>query len=171
MRLPKFSNPFKYPKKCRSLTAGEKQLAKGVFGDAIDLEKVRIKTAWWVLAGYAVSPDGNIYFHPDDWMEDVSHETLLMRAWLIHELTHVWQVQRGRAVFWRALTDRQYDYQFGKAFADYGIEQQARMVEDYYLHKETGQDCRAWQACVPFLTQESGSTIAAKIHSSNHTDA
>lgn len=152
LTIPMFSNPLTYPKLSRALSDGEKAIAKSVFGDAIDLESIRLKTAWWVLKGFAVSPNGNIYFHPSDWMEDVSCETLVRRAWLIHELTHVWQVQQGRAVFWRALFNRKYRYQFdGKDFGRYGVEQQARMVEEYYIRREMGLDCSAWQACVPFL--------------------
>lgn len=147
------SNPLTFYPRIRALSEGEKQLAKSVFGDAIDLDSVRLKTAWWVLKGYAVSPNGNIYFHPDDWMADVSCETLTKRAWLIHELTHVWQVQQGQAVFWRALFNRRYQYRLrtGKSFFGYGIEQQARMVEEYYIRREMGRDCKAWQACLPFV--------------------
>lgn len=156
-----FSNPFTFRPQSRALSDGEKQLAKSVFGDAIDLESVRLKTAWWVLSGYAVSPNGNIYFHPDDWMTDVSRETLAKRAWFIHELTHVWQVQQGKAVFWRALLNRRYRYTLrdGKSFFAYGIEQQARMVEEYYIRRETNQDCTAWQACVPFVGDGQQTTV------------
>lgn len=137
----------------RHLTNDERNMAHVVFGESLEMGTIQLKTAWWVLKGYAVSPNGNIYFHPDDWVTDFSQETLNKQAWLIHELTHVWQIQQGIAVFRRALFDRRYDYLFeeGKSFFEYGVEQQARMVEDYYIALMQGRDCQAFKGCIPFL--------------------
>ena len=60
----------------RGLTAGEIALARSVFGESIKLDEVRLKTAWWVLKNYAVSPNGNIYFNPADWIIDFSDAPL-----------------------------------------------------------------------------------------------
>lgn len=141
----------------RLLTVGEKALARSVFGDSLCLDEVHLKTAWWVLKNYAVSPNGNIYFHPTDWIADFSHASLSKQSWLIHELTHVWQLQRGLKVVRGAVINRRYDYVLvtGKSFFKYGIEQQARMVQDYFLHRQRGQDCRDLEACIPFLTVKS----------------
>ena len=52
----------------RPLTTGEVELARSVFGDAIDYERVRmVKGKWWPLhpRNAAMAPMGNIYFHPD----------------------------------------------------------------------------------------------------------
>jgi hypothetical protein len=60
----------------------------------------------------------------------------------IHEMTHVWQFQHGRAVRWDALkgwigivlnyqSTYGYDLDDVKDFRDLNIEQQAHMVEDY----------------------------------------
>lgn len=140
--------------KSRSLTTGEIAIAKSVFGDDLDTSSVQIKTAWWVLKNYAVSPNGNIYFHRDDWIEDFSNQSLSLRAWLVHELTHVWQVQQGMAVFYKALFNRKYSYvlKAGKPFVSYGVEQQARMVEDFYKRRERQQNCDDLLACIPFLS-------------------
>lgn len=142
--------------KSRPLTEAEIQMAQLVFGTNFDLSEVRLKTAWWVLKNYAVSPNGNIYFHPKDWVEDFSNQSLEKRSWLIHELTHVWQLQQGLKVVRGAVVNRRYDYILaeGKSFFSYGIEQQARMVQDYYLRRELGKDCQPWQACIPFLQQD-----------------
>ena len=142
--------------KSRPLTEAEIQMAQSVFGTKFDLSEVRLKTAWWVLKNYAVSPNGNIYFHPKDWVEDFSNQSLGKRSWLIHELTHVWQLQQGLKVVRGAVVNRRYDYILaeGKSFFSYGIEQQARMVQDYYLRRELGKDCQPWQACIPFLQQD-----------------
>lgn len=141
--------------KSRSLTEAEIKMAHSVFGSDFDVSQVRLKTAWWVLKNYAVSPNGNIYFNPKDWVEDFSKQSLGKKSWLIHELTHVWQLQQGLKVVRGAMMNRRYDYIFqeGKPFFTYGIEQQARMVQDYFVRREQGKDCGAWQACIPFLQQ------------------
>lgn len=141
-----------YQVKSRSLTQGEIAIAHSVFGHTLDTSSIRIKTACWVLKNYAVSPNGNIYFHADDWIEDFSSQNLSMRAWLVHELTHVWQVQQGIAVFYKALFNRKYDYvlKANKSFFSYGVEQQARMVEDFYKKRERQQNCDDLLACIPF---------------------
>ncbi|MGO2340955.1 MAG: hypothetical protein ACTH5M_10220 [Psychrobacter sp.] len=46
----------------RLLTVREVALARSVFGNSINLDEVQLKTAWWVLKNYAVSPNGNIYW-------------------------------------------------------------------------------------------------------------
>ena len=143
--------------KSRLLTVSEVTLARSVFGDSIDLDGVQLKTAWWVLKNYAVSPNGNIYFNPADWITDFSEASLGKQSWLIHELTHVWQLQQGLKVVRGAVIDRRYDYvlEVGKPFFKYGIEQQARMVQDYFIRHRRGQDCQALEACIPFLVTSS----------------
>lgn len=136
----------------RPLTAGECRLARSVFGSGLQLDTVNIVACAWVWRRYAISPNGHIYFHPDDWRVDFSLGSLSIQGWLIHELTHVWQVQQGMAVLRRALFDRRYAYalQQNRDFFSYGIEQQAQMVQDYFMRREQGLDCAAWQACLPF---------------------
>ena len=138
----------------RKLTTGEIALARSVFGHSITLDDVHLKTARWVLKNYAVSPNGNIYFHPADWIADFSHASIGKQSWLIHELTHVWQLQQGLKVVRGAIINRRYDYvlETGKSFFKYGIEQQARMVQDYFVRQQLGQDCQDLEACIPFLS-------------------
>ncbi|WP_227429014.1 type IV secretion protein Rhs [Psychrobacter sp. I-STPA6b] len=142
----------------RSLTENEVILAYSVFGSDLDVSHIKIKTAWWVLKNYAVSPNGNIYFNHEDWVDDFTEQSLSQQGWLIHELTHVWQLQKGLKVVRGALLNRRYGYVLkeGKSFFSFGIEQQARMVQDYFIRREQGKDCGAWQACIPFLMQPSG---------------
>lgn len=144
-------------KQSRKLTAGEIVLARSVFGSNIKLDDVHLKTARWVLKNYAVSPNGNIYFHPADWIADFSHASIGKQSWLIHELTHVWQLQQGLKVVRGAVINRRYDYvlETGKSFFNYGIEQQARMVQDYFVRQQLGKDCHDLEACIPFLTRHS----------------
>lgn len=156
----------RFAKRSRNLNASEVVLARLVFGDSINLDTVQLKTAWWVLKNYAVSPNGNIYFHPADWIEDFSKATIRKQSWLIHELTHVWQLQHGLKVVRGALIDRRYAYnlQQGKSFFKYGIEQQARMVQDYFIRQQLGQNCQDLEACIPFLTKRSGLTKRLGTH-------
>ncbi len=143
----------RFQQQSRPLSIGEIALARSVFGDSIKLDEVRLKTAWWVLKNYAVSPNGNIYFHSADWITDFSKTSLGKQSWLIHELTHVWQLQQGLKVIRGALINRRYKYALkaGKSFFRYGIEQQAQMVQDYFIRRQCGQDCQALAACIPFL--------------------
>ena len=151
------AGPFEATKqRSRQLTAGEIALARSVFGDSIRLEQVQLKTAFWVLKNYAVSPNGNIYFHPADWVIDFSQCSLAKQSWLIHELTHVWQLQQGLKGVRGAIINRRYDYvlEAGKSFFNYGIEQQARMVQDYFVRRHRGHDCRDFETCIPFLKEQ-----------------
>ena len=137
----------------RHLTEGEIKLARSVFGDSLKLDDIQLKTAWWVLKHYAVSPNGHIYFHASDWIDDFSQAPLGKQGWLIHELTHVWQLQQGLKVVRGAIIDRRYNYvlKVGKPFFKYGIEQQARMVQDYFVRRQRGQYCQDLAGCIPFL--------------------
>ena len=129
-------------KGARSLTPGEIELARSVFGDAIDYRRVRlIRRKWWPFQpkGIVMAPTGNIHFHPDSpfWSEDFSRERLSLQALFIHEMTHVWQAQtRGR--FYLVLMRHpfcRYSYQLaeGRPFDRYGLEQQAEMVRHRFL--------------------------------------
>ncbi|TCB52585.1 type IV secretion protein Rhs [Acinetobacter sp. ANC 4779] len=140
----------------RKLTQGEKQLAQSVFGAHLQLNAIRIVAHRGVIKNYAISPNGNIYFHPQNWCEDFSKLSLAKQSWLIHELTHVWQIQQGLAVVRKAIFDRKYQYvlEQGKLFLQYGIEQQAQMVQDYFIKKSQGQECSAYEDCIPFLSQK-----------------
>lgn len=150
-RLP-FSNPFTLRQQSRLLTTGERAIAHSVFGDSLALNNIRLKTAWWVLRHYAVSPNGNIYFHPEDWVTDFSQQSIAQQSWLVHELTHVWQLQQSVVVLRRAVLDRRYRYQLvtDKPFLAYGVEQQAQIVQDFFVQRARGQDCSALVACIPF---------------------
>jgi hypothetical protein len=126
----------------RSLTDDEIELARSVFGQAIDYSNVRLfKGKWWPFhpRRMAMAPTGDIWFHPDGggWSEDFAREPLATQGFFIHELTHVWQAQtRGR--FYLPLMRHpfcRYDYhlQPGKPFSRYGIEQQAEIVRHRFL--------------------------------------
>lgn len=152
-KLSSFKNPLIIQE--RFLTQGEKALVTQVFGDHLRVDQIRIVAHRMVLKDYAVSPNGSVYFNAKDWCADFSVRGLNEQSWLIHELTHVWQIQQGLAVIRKALVDRRYQYvlEAGKNFFDYGIEQQAQMVQDYFVKLKKGQDCSAYQECIPFISK------------------
>ena len=143
--------------KRRHMTEAEKQLAFSVFGNALHMDDVEIVAHRFVLRHYAISPNGNIYFNEKDWCEDFSKRPLNEQSWLIHELTHVWQIQQGIAVIRKAILDRRYNYviEQGKHFLNYGVEQQAQMVQDYFTRSQQKQACEDLKACIPFLAKPS----------------
>jgi hypothetical protein len=126
----------------RSLTAGEIELAQSIFDDAIDYPKVRLfKGKWWPLhpRRAAMAPTGDIWFHPDEggWSDDFSKETLSRQGFFIHELTHVWQSQKGGRFYLPLMRHPFCRYSYtvrpGRPFRRYGIEQQAEIVRHFFL--------------------------------------
>ena len=78
----------------RQLTLGEKQLAESVFGTHLQLDNIKIIAHRLVLKNYAISPNGNIYFHPASWSKDFSKLSLVKQAWLIHELISISSIKK-----------------------------------------------------------------------------
>ena len=128
--------------KRRSLTPGEVELARSIFGEAIDYQRVElIEGKWWPLhpPGAAMAPMGNIWFHPDGggWSDDFSKEPLGRQAYFIHEMTHVWQAQKGGRFYLPLMRHPFCRYSYvlksGKPFERYGLEQQAQIVAHRFL--------------------------------------
>ena len=126
----------------RCLTDGEIALARSIFGEAIDYSRVRlIRGKWWPFQprNAAMSPNGNIYFHPvaGGWSQDFAREPLGRQGFFIHEMTHVWQAQKGGRFYLPLMRHPFCRYRYrlkpGKAFARYGLEQQAEIVKDIFL--------------------------------------
>lgn len=146
--------------KRRFLTDGEKQLAYSIFGEQLKLDDIEIVAHRLVLKNYAISPNGNVYFNISNWEDDFSVTTLERQSWLIHELAHVWQLQQGISVVRKAIFDRRYHYilEEGKNFFQYGVEQQASMIQDYFLQKNRQQSCEKLGQCIPFIDHTSSKT-------------
>jgi|UniRef100_UPI0035CA586D hypothetical protein len=148
----------------RPLTPAEHTAARAVFGDAIDYARVRIHDRRYIFfqpAKVAMAPNGQIYFpracHCPDFSTNVPH-----LAWLLHELTHVWQHQQGMWVRLRGTLARgKYGYgdlgETDRPFTAFNIEQQAAIVGDYVLtthgyRAQHGRGTRAdYEAILPFL--------------------
>jgi hypothetical protein len=122
----------------RALTPGEVEIARGVFGDAIDYGAVKVRRRKWFPfqpRKVTMAPRGHLHFHPkgEAYCDDFAQAGILRQGLLIHELTHVWQTQtRGQ---WYLLLNRhplcRYGYSLvpGQPFHRYGIEQQAEIVK------------------------------------------
>ena len=127
----------------RPLTEAERNLAASVFGGAIDYSSVRIvRRSWWPFQtrNLVMAPSGNIHFHPqsDLWSDDFASSHLHRQGLFIHEMTHVWQHQKG---IWLPLARHpfcRYSYSIkpGWPLQRYGIEQQAEIVRHAFLLRE-----------------------------------
>ncbi|OXL27100.1 PAAR domain-containing protein [Psychrobacter sp. DAB_AL32B] len=144
----------------RDLTSGELTIAKSVFKDAINFggkgegNGVGIYDGKWKPVqqdNRAMAPNGNIYFPGTAYKQDFSSASDENRRTFIHEMVHVWQHQHGKAVKTRGLTlgvlaavGDPYIYKLyisgaitnRKDLSDYGLEQQAAIVGDYYAIRE-----------------------------------
>lgn len=133
----------------RSLTAGEIALARLVFKDAIDYRDIKVHNRKFVFFqpnNSGMTPNGHIYVVGDrTYVEDYSLQEKRLRGFFIHEMAHVWQYQRKilrpiTAAIAECLRHRfdyakAYKYRLvaGKDLRSYRIEQQAQIIEDYYL--------------------------------------
>ena len=124
----------------RRLTANETALVRSVFGDAINLEKVRIHNRkWWWLQPRAITmaPDGHLWFHPKSnlFCDDFCDRDVALQGLFLHEMVHVWQHQSGIFLPLRRHPFCRYDYSLkpGWTLRQYGLEQQAEIVRHVFL--------------------------------------
>ncbi|GGB17730.1 hypothetical protein GCM10011380_04070 [Sphingomonas metalli] len=131
------------PGAARRLTEGEAALARSVFGSAIATDGVEVRRRKWAFfqpRGVAMAPCGHLHFHhrSENWREDYADEGLSLRGLFIHELTHVWQWQRGIYLPLARHPFCRYSYVMkpGWRLQRYGLEQQAEIVRHAYLLRE-----------------------------------
>lgn len=87
----------------RPLTEGEIREARTVFGRSIDYAAPRIIDGPWIFfqkPGWVMAPDGHIYWPGGP--ADCSLAGVQAMDVFIHEMTHVYQFQRGQQVMLRA---------------------------------------------------------------------
>jgi hypothetical protein len=127
----------------RGLTSDEVSAAHSVFHATLRTDSI-VLSEGGVLAigGYARTlpdhvtfPAGTLTNPPGGFM-----------AWLIHELGHCWQYQQGASVPGLIVSALGGDYDYGgeqglrtaaakgQPFADFGYEEQAEILADYYRH-------------------------------------
>ena len=129
----------------RPLTDGEVALLQPIFRDGIDYAHVRVIDNSFPLqpANVYMTPRGHIYAPGELWQADFSTGPRGQRAVFVHEMTHVWQYANGMDLVSQSLVDfTRYGGQYEKAYAyelapdrdlvDYGMEQQASIIEDYF---------------------------------------
>lgn len=146
----------------RPLTDAETALAASMFGGAIDYGRVRINNRkWWPFQPRRVTmaPDGEIWFHPEGglYCDDFACRGPSQQGLFIHELTHVWQHQRGIYLPLARHPFCRYSYVLkpGWPLVRYGLEQQAEIVRHAFLlrqgHAVPGAPPReAYESLLPF---------------------
>lgn len=135
----------------RALTAGEIALAKTVFGDSIDYAAVRLHDKRILPPliqerAQAVAKGNDISFPRGAYSPDFSAEPdAKKQSVFIHEMTHVWQHQnRVVSTLKEAVRETlQHAFRYDRAYlhtldekkdlTDYGFEQQAAIIQDYFL--------------------------------------
>lgn len=133
----------------RPMTTGEIALARRLFKDSIDYTKVNIHKRRYILGqpdNSGMTPNGEIYaVGAHTYFEDYSIAKSHQKGFFIHEMAHVWQYQlnvlnpitAAIGEFVRNCFDyaKAYDYELvaGKDLLKYRIEQQAQIIQDYYL--------------------------------------
>jgi hypothetical protein len=129
----------------RPLTAGEIAMLEPIFKDSLDYTHVRVINNSFAFqpANVYMTPRGHVYAPGDLWEEDFSRMGR-KRAVFVHEMTHVWQHANGMDLVGQGVIEfTKYRGDYEKAYAyeldaarelvDYGMEQQASIVEDYFL--------------------------------------
>lgn len=149
-------------KEGRPLTEAERNLAASMFGAAIDYERVRIHAKkWWPFQPrrVAMAPDGHLWFHPDGGLfcDDFCQQSLSSQGLFIHEMTHVWQHQRGVYLPLARHPFCRYHYSIkpGWELKRYGLEQQAEIVRHAFLlrqgtHVRGAPPLQQYETILPF---------------------
>lgn len=100
-----------------------------------------------------MAPDGDIWVPPDDvvWREDYAAAEWNLRALFVHELTHVWQHQSGLFLPLRRHPFCRYTYDLipGRVLEDYGIEQQAMIVQHGWWRRAHGEELGPYRELLP----------------------
>jgi hypothetical protein len=151
---------------CRQMTKGEIRLSHELFGDDIHYATVKVfnrshfglplnRIFDWardelglkVPDIFGLSPNGNIYVtDPSSYVDDFSIESLNIDSFM-HEMTHVWQRQKGINIRRQAADtiirnnfnyDDVYTYNIEShdEFYAFNFEQQAKIVEHYVFRRD-----------------------------------
>lgn len=128
----------------RPLTSGERALAAGVFGDALDLAPVRLHAH--PFGAFAVTIGPRILF-PGEPPRDFAAAPLEAQGWLVHELVHAWQFQTAPLRTLASWAKVALSGGYGPGLPGYrypwppppwrrlNLEQQASLVQDAFLDR------------------------------------
>ncbi|WP_025903481.1 hypothetical protein [Tatumella sp. UCD-D_suzukii] len=152
----------------RKLTTGEIALARTVFGNRIDYEKVKIHYGSYLPFGLqagnvAMTPNGELYFRTTLYREDFSQTLDDLQHLFIHEMSHVWQRARGMNVIGRGLVSWMVSYRYtldGRLLSEYPMEQQAQIIADNFTLQTQGYKVwhRLWGGKNPTITLDGDTT-------------
>jgi hypothetical protein len=135
----------------RPMWESEEAVAATVFRDKLPIDRIRITDVFSPLNGrrFCVpSLDGLILIGMGDYYDDTLADEGRRRT-LIHELAHAWQIARSpfsSEFYWKVAVDKArgdiaYSYVLsGQDWSDFGVEQQATIVSDWYYRWEPKLD-------------------------------
>jgi len=143
---------IKLQAKARRLTEGEVEMARMVFKSSINYSTVVIHDrGYGLLFGLqgkdrSVTPNGQIYAGENHYKSDYSKSGAFHQGIFIHEMTHVWQYQRGYPVMAQRIRHprMKYDYVLvdGGQLSILNLEAQADVLADYFLRLTVPPDFR-----------------------------
>lgn len=138
----------------RPLTASEVALLRPLFGSSVPYSDIRVFDGKFVPFqpdDVYMTPEGNIYAPGHLFRDDFSGDGVSpgIKAVFVHEIAHVWQHANGLNLLFEGIAElarRGGDYGAAYAYAlaegndllDYGIEQQASILEDYFRVRYQG---------------------------------
>lgn len=133
----------------RRLTLGEIRLASNIFGSSIQYHRIWVHCDSYLPFGLqgkrvGMAPNGEMYFRKETYQQDFSATHPRVQHFFLHEFAHVWQHQHGMWVRTRGLFSWNASYRYTlnerRRLADYGMEQQAQIIADYFLLKVHGPE-------------------------------
>ena len=139
----------------RKLTPGEIKMCRPIFKDSIFYSEVRIHNGEWLPFGMqddhtAMVPNGELFIPIAEFKEDFSISNPHDKIWFVHEMTHVWQWNRGyrgrlkaKGALYGFISSSSkggerwvYGYYYqdnkDKKFSEFNMEQQAEIISHYY---------------------------------------
>ena len=146
----------------RSLTLIEEQEALSVFGNSINYSKVLIDELSfiaWIGAKINKCPHmGVTIFHTINFSRKIKPASSLSdMKWLIHELTHIAQMEHAGSRYlveaFHAQATEGYGYIPGEKphLCDYNREQQASIAADYYVNRISGASTADYESYIEEL--------------------
>lgn len=130
-------------------------LAREAFGNSIFYGRVIVHCDSYFPfglqdSGVAMAPNGELWFRKELYQPDFSSAAIDGQHTFIHEMAHVWQRQQGMWVRTRGLFSKLVDYTYRldgkKLLKEYGMEQQASIIADYWYLKRFGY--KAWLSAI-----------------------
>ncbi len=131
------------PGALRTLSPGERALARAVFGDGLEVGRVRLFALPVWDRAFVAGSRLMVWPARAAW-RDFADAPLEVQAVFVHELVHVWQAQNGVNLILAKLRagDRAqayaYDLSDNRDFPMFNIEQQAMIVQDAFTAARGG---------------------------------